>query len=251
MSSDAQQLAGKVAIVTGASSGIGAEIARAFGAAGASVVLVGRSAERLEVSRAAVEAEGARAVGIAVDICATEAPARIVAAALEEFGQIDVLVNAAGVYRPAPLEEITDEDFDEHWETNTRAPFRLTREVRQHLKPGAAVIFLSSASGHAGSRDDIAYCTSKGGVEMMVKAFAAELAPQGIRVNAVAPGTVRTPMNAHLLTPETAEEWLSFTPAGRFGEVGDISPAVVFLASDAASYIHGVSLLIDGGLVAQ
>ncbi|RNL62512.1 SDR family oxidoreductase [Nocardioides marmoriginsengisoli] len=246
-----QQLDGKVAIVTGASSGIGAEIARAFGAAGAAVVLVGRSEERLAETRAAVEAEGARAVTVAADICAAEAPDQIVAQALEAFGRIDVVVHAAGVYRPGALGQITDADFDAHWETNTRAPFRLTRAVRPHLGEGAAVIFLSSASGHVGSAGDIAYCASKGGVELMVKAFAAELAPEGVRVNAVAPGTVHSPMNAHLLTPEITEEWLAFTPAGRFGEVGDISPAVVFLASDAAAYIHGVSLVIDGGLVAQ
>ncbi|MBO9523138.1 MAG: SDR family oxidoreductase [Nocardioidaceae bacterium] len=247
----AEQLANKIAVVTGASSGIGAEIARAFGAAGASVVLVGRSAERLEQARTAVEATGAAATAVAVDVCADDAPERIVSATLAEFGRIDVLVNAAGVYRPATLDEISDADFDDHWRTNVRAPFRLTRAVRPHLPSGGAVVFVSSASGHVGSAGDIAYCTSKGAVELMVKSLAAELAPQGVRVNAVAPGTVHSPMNAHLLTPEVSQEWLAFTPAGRFGEVSDISPAVVFLASDAASYIHGVSLLIDGGLVAQ
>lgn len=245
------QLADKVAVITGASSGIGAEIARAFGAAGADVLLVGRDPGRLETSRVAVEATGARAVALSVDVCADDAPDRIVAAALEAFGRVDVLVNAAGVYRPANLTETTDADFDDHLRTNVRAPFRLTRALRPHLGTGSAVVFVSSASGHVGSAGDIAYCTSKGAVELMVKSLAAELAPQGVRVNAVAPGTVHSPMNAHLLTPETSREWLAFTPAGRFGEVQDVSPAVVFLASDAAAYIHGVSLLVDGGLVAQ
>jgi NAD(P)-dependent dehydrogenase (short-subunit alcohol dehydrogenase family) len=251
VSSSPFDLDGKVALVTGASSGIGAEIARALGAAGASVALVGRSAERLEQAVAAVAATGAVAVGITADLCADDAPAAVVAEAVERLGGIDVLVHSAGVYAMASLADTTDEILDGQWEVNARAPYRLTRAALPHLGAGSAVIFVSSMSGHIGSPDDSAYCASKGAVEMIVKALATELAPQGIRVNAVAPGNVHTPMNAALITPEVQAQIEADTPAGRVGEVADISPAVVYLASSAASYVHGARLDIDGGMVAQ
>ncbi|MBB5076395.1 SDR family NAD(P)-dependent oxidoreductase [Nonomuraea endophytica] len=244
-------LSGKVAVVTGASSGIGAEIARAAGAAGAHVVLAGRSESRLEEAAKAVTAAGADAATVAVDLRADDAPEAIVAAALARFGRIDVLVHSAGIYTQASLEETTDEVFDDQWTINVRAPFRLTRAVRPHLGRGASIIFVSSMSGHVGSPNDSAYCASKGAIELMVKALATELAPAGIRVNAVAPGNVHTPINQELITAEVEREIVAATPAGRIGLVHDISPAVVFLASDAAAYVVGASLPVDGGFIAQ
>lgn len=245
------RLDGKVVLVTGASSGIGAGVARAAGAAGGSVVLVGRSKARLDESAAAVTATGARAAAVAVDLLADDAPQAVVEAALAEFGGIDVLVHSAGVYRMASLEDTTDALLDAHWATNVRAPFRLTRAAKPHLRPGSSVVFVSSMSGRVGSPNDSAYCASKGAVELLVKALATELAPQGIRVNAVAPGNVHTPMNAELITPQLEAEILATTPAGRIGEVDDIAPAVVYLASDAARYVVGASLAVDGGFTAQ
>ncbi|WP_436794600.1 SDR family NAD(P)-dependent oxidoreductase [Actinospongicola halichondriae] len=242
---------GKVAVVTGASSGIGAEIARALGAAGANVALVGRSADRLEVAAAAVTDSGAEALPVSVDLVADDAPTTIVDEVIERFGRLDIVVHSAGVYEMASLADTTDEMLDAHWAVNVRAPFRLSRAALPHLAPGSAIVFISSMSGHVGSPDDSAYCLSKGAIEMLVKALASELAPQGVRVNAVAPGWVRTPMNEHLLTPEDGPEILATIPARRVGEVGDISPAVVYLASDAADYVHGMSLRIDGGFAAQ
>ncbi|MFI6395067.1 SDR family NAD(P)-dependent oxidoreductase [Nonomuraea sp. NPDC050540] len=244
-------LSGKVAVVTGASSGIGAEIARAAGAAGARVVLAGRSESRLEEAAKAVTAAGADAATVAVDLRADDAPEAIVAAALARFGRIDVLIHSAGIYTQASLAETTDEVFDDQWTINVRAPFRLTRAVLPHLGHGASIIFVSSMSGHVGSPGDSAYCASKGAVELMVKALATELAPAGIRVNAVAPGNVHTPINRELITTEVEREIVAATPAGRIGLVHDISPAVVFLASDAAAYVVGASLPIDGGFIAQ
>ncbi|MFI6499425.1 SDR family NAD(P)-dependent oxidoreductase [Nonomuraea typhae] len=244
-------LSGKVAVVTGASSGIGAEIARAAGAAGARVVLAGRSQARLEDAAKAVIAAGADAATVAVDLRADDAPGAIVEAALARFGRIDVLIHSAGIYTQASLEETNDEVFDDQWTINVRAPFRLTRAVRPHLGAGASIIFVSSMSGHVGSPGDSAYCASKGAVELMVKALATELAPAGIRVNAVAPGNVHTPINRELITAEVEREIVAATPAGRIGLVCDISPAVVFLASDAAAYVVGASLPIDGGFIAQ
>jgi len=244
-------LSGMVSVVTGASSGIGAEIARAMGSAGSQVVLVGRSKDRLDSSARAVVTTGAEALYVVADTCADDAPRTIVDETLARFGRLDVLVHSAGVFLPKPFAETTIEAFDSQWDTNVRAPFRLTQAALGHLAPGSSVIFVSSVGGHVGSPDCSAYCASKGAVELLVKSLSSELAPIGIRVNAVAPGDVHTPMNAHLMTPEYEQGLIDSTPARRVGVVGDIAPAVVFLASPAASYVHGVSLLIDGGFAAQ
>lgn len=245
------RLDGTVTVVTGASSGIGAEIARAVGESGGDVLLVGRSAERLASALEAVTATRARAAVVAADLTGDDAPRVVVDAALAEFGRIDGLVNAAGIYRMASLADTTDEIFDEHWHANVRAPYRLTREVAPHLGDGGSVVFVSSMSGHVGSPNDSAYCASKGAIELIVKALGTELAPRGVRVNAVAPGNVHTPINAELITPALEAEILATTPAGRIGEVGDIAPAVVYLLSGASRYVVGASLAIDGGFIAQ
>ncbi|MGX1777001.1 SDR family NAD(P)-dependent oxidoreductase [Nocardia brasiliensis] len=241
-------LEGKVAIVTGASSGIGAEIARELCERGASVLLVGRDEERLDAVRAEL---GATADRLSVELTADEAPDAIVAAALERFGSIDIVVHAAGVFLPTPFVETPDAELDIQLAVNVRAPFRLTRAASAHLSEGSAVIFVSSICGYVGFPNSTAYCATKGAVELLVKSLSTEFAPKGIRVNAVAPGNVRTSINAHLLADADYEQrMLDATPAGRVGEVGDIAPAVAFLASPAAGYIHGSSLLIDGGWVA-
>jgi NAD(P)-dependent dehydrogenase (short-subunit alcohol dehydrogenase family) len=245
--SDTFSLAGRVAVVTGASSGIGAEIARALGGAGARVVLVGRDAARL----AAVAADVAESHEVLSDVTDPAGPERVVSAALERFGRLDVLVHAAGVFLPTPFAETTDEILDRQWDVNVRAPFRLTRSAAEHLGEGSAVIFVSSIAGHVGFPNSSAYCASKGAVELLVKALSMELAPRGVRVNAVAPGNVHTRMNAHLFEDAEYEQaMLAATPAGRVGEVQDIAPAVVFLASPGSGYVHGASLLIDGGWAA-
>ena len=238
-------LKGKVAVITGASSGIGAEIARELSEWGASVLLVGRDEERLDGVASELSRAGAEADRLSIDITADEAPDEIVAKAVARFGTLDILVHAAGVFLPTPFVETPDSELDAQLAVNVRAPFRLTRSAAPHLSDGSAVIFVSSICGYVG-------CATKGAVELLVKSLSAEFAPKGIRVNAVAPGNVRTSINAHLLADKEYErQMLDSTPAGRVGEVGDIAPAVAFLASPAASYIHGSSLLIDGGWVAS
>lgn len=244
-------LAGKVAIVTGASSGIGAETARALAESGARVALVGRDEERLSEAAARAARAGGEAEPVAADIDTDEGPASIVAATIERFGGIDVLVHAAGIFLPTPFAETTEEELDSQWRVNVRAPYRLTQAASEHLGSGGSVIFVSSIAGYVGFPNSSAYCATKGAVELLVKSLSLELAPRGVRVNAVAPGNVATKMNAHLFAdPEYERAMLDSTPAGRVGRVEDIAPAVVFLASPAAGYVHGASLLVDGGWVA-
>ncbi|NYI75837.1 SDR family NAD(P)-dependent oxidoreductase [Nocardioides panzhihuensis] len=245
-------LTGKVAVVTGASSGIGAEIAHEMHRAGAEVLLVGRNQERLAATASSVATDPDRIDSLGVDLTEEAAPDAVVRRALDRFGRLDILVNAAGVFTPTPFLETTDQILDDQWATNVRAPFRLARAATGHLGEGSSIIFVSSICGHAGFPNSTAYCATKGAVELLVKSLTAELSPRGIRVNAVAPGNIRTSINEHLLAdPDYEKQMLAATPAGRIGEVGDIAPAVVFLASPAASYIHGSSLLIDGGWIAS
>lgn len=252
MSAARGQLQNKVAVVTGASSGIGAQVARELAAAGARVLLIGRDVARLDAVVSEICSAGGTAAQRSVDVTEPDAPQYIVAEAIDRLGGLDILVHAAGVFLPTPFAETTDTDLDMQWNINVRAPFRLTRTAVPRMGKGSSVIFVSSICGHVGFPNSSAYCATKGAVELLVKSLTAEFAPLGIRVNAVAPGNVRTSINAHLLADKEYEkQMLDATPAGRVGEVEDIAPAVAFLASPAASYIHGTSLLIDGGWVAS
>ncbi len=243
---------GRATIVTGASSGIGAGAALALAGAGSDLVLVGRSAERLAATEAAAQALGVRAVSVGVDLLAANAPELILAGALSALGRADGIVHSAGVFTPAPFEDITAQMLDSHWQVNVVSPLRLTQAVLPHLAPGSAITFVSSISGHLGSPECVAYCASKGAVELLVKSLAVELGPRGIRVNAVAPSDIRTPMNDHLFASPSYEEGiLAVTPIKRVGVVADVAPAIVYLMSSASSYVNGTSLLVDGGCAAQ
>jgi NAD(P)-dependent dehydrogenase (short-subunit alcohol dehydrogenase family) len=244
-------LDGKVALVTGASSGMGEEITKAMAAAGAGVVAVGRNEERLE---RVVAAAGGEVVAIARDLCKEGAPQAVVDEAVGRMGKLDILANVAGIMELGPLAETPVESLDRQYRTNVRAPFELTQAALPHLREAkGAIIFISSMAALAAFPESAAYTATKGAIDAVARQLAVELAPQGIRVNAIAPGEIDTPMNTEFYAqhPEFVEEMEEFTPAGRLGKASDIAPAAVFLASDMARFVYGVSLPVDGGIVAR
>jgi NAD(P)-dependent dehydrogenase (short-subunit alcohol dehydrogenase family) len=241
-------LGGRVAVVTGASSGIGAAIAEALSQAGARVVVTGRDEERL---RRVGDRLGEHHV-VAADLAEDDAAGTIVAETVGAFGALNVLVHSAGIFWPKPFAEAPLSDFDEQFRVNVRAPYALTQAALPHLQPGGSVIFISSIAGRVGFPSSTAYCGTKGAVELMTKSLAMELAPVGVRVNAIAPGNIHTPMNERFFeSDDYNRSMIDRTPFGRVGVVEDIAPVAVFLASDAARYVHGESLLVDGGWAAQ
>ncbi|WP_033294001.1 SDR family NAD(P)-dependent oxidoreductase [Amycolatopsis jejuensis] len=240
---------GRVALVTGASSGLGAAITRQLAASGARIAAVGRNRDRL----AEVTGElGDAAVALTADLREVGAPEWIVDECVAAHGTVDILVHAAGLGEAQPFDRSLDA-LDRMWLTNLRAPYVLTQAALPHLRGGGSVVFLSSIAGLVACPQATAYGTVKGAVESLTRCLAVEEAPHGVRVNAVAPGTVRTPLSeAGPLADPAGEQFVTDgTPLGRIGDAGDVSSAVLYLASDAAAYVTGHSLVVDGGWTAQ
>ena len=233
-----------VAIVTGASSGIGAACAKRLAADGMSVLGTGRDESRL----ADLAASSDRIATIAVDLTADDAPLRIVDTALEKWGSIDFLVNNAGVGSPKPLHETDDETLDAFLGLMLRAPFRLAREAITHMGPGSAIINVTSTFAVVGGLRGGAYSAAKGGLTALTTHIACQYGAQGIRCNAVAPGVTQTPMVAQRLSDERFRKInTEMTPHTRLGTVDDIAATVAFLCSDGGSFINGQTIVVDGG----
>lgn len=237
----------KVAIVTGAGSGIGLALAKMLAEAGTAVVGIGRDTGKLanlekEIGNPAMVAT------LSVDVTADDAPAKIVALALERFGRIDYLVNNAGVGSPKPVDEATDEDYDTMMNVMLRAPFRLCREVLPHLGDGASVVNVTSTFAHIGGRRGGAYSAAKGGLKSLTEHMACEYGPRGIRSNCVAPGVTRTEMVAHRFADEAFKRVnVETTPYPRLAEAEDVASVIAFLCSDNSMMVNGQSIVVDGG----
>ena len=237
----------QVAIVTGSSSGIGFGCATTLAEAGIAVLGTGRDAGRLADLEKAVD-DPSRIATVAVDLTETDAPSRIVEAALQRWGRIDFLVNNAGVGSPKPLHETTDDDLDYLLGLMLRAPFRMAREVLPHLRAGSAIINVTSTFAVVGGMRGGAYSAAKGGLTALTTHIACQYGPAGIRCNAVAPGVTVTPMVEHRLEDERFRKInTEMTPHQRLGRVSDIASTVAFLCSPGGSFINGQTIVVDGG----
>jgi NAD(P)-dependent dehydrogenase (short-subunit alcohol dehydrogenase family) len=247
-------LDGKIAFVTGAGRGLGRAGALALAQAGAHLALVSRTRSQLEETAAAVERLGRKAVVATADTRSREEVEAAVRAAVEALGRIDILFNNAGTNVRKPVVDMTDEDWHTIMDTNVKGAFLVARAVaRQMVRQGSgAIINMSSMSAMSAEPTKAVYAASKGAVALLTKGLALELAPHGIRVNAIAPGYMLTSLVKGGLDadPERKKRVLARIPLGRLGEPEEIGGALVFLASDAARYITGASITIDGGWTA-
>jgi len=237
----------QVAIITGAGSGIGLATARQLYDAGMAIVGVGRDPAKLTALEGEI-GDPERLATLAVDIADVEAPQAIVKLALDRFGQIDFLINNAGLGSPKPLHETDDEMLDQFLGVMLRAPFRLARDVIPHLQPGSAVINVTSTFAVVGGRRGGAYSAAKGGLTSLTLHMACEYGPQGIRSNCVAPGVTVTDMVSHRLEDRAFRRMnIDMTPAPRLGKVEDVASTIAFLCSPGAAHINGQTIVVDGG----
>jgi 3-oxoacyl-(acyl-carrier-protein) reductase/malonyl CoA-acyl carrier protein transacylase len=248
----AGRLAGKAALVTGASRGIGKAIAMRLAAEGADVALVGRQAATLEETAAAIRALGRKAAVCVSDVSRSEDAKKTVEAALTALGRLDILVNNAGITKDGLIARMADDDWDAVLDTNLKGAFAFIKAVaRPMMKQESGVIInVSSVIGIMGNAGQCNYAAAKGGLIALTKSAARELAPRHIRVNAVAPGFVRTKMTEGL-TEELKTRMLDTIPLKRFGSSEDIAGVVAFLAGEDAAYMTGQTLAVCGGLVMQ
>ena len=236
-------LSGKVALITGATGGIGGAIARKMRDAGATVVVSGRNVAKMDAEF------GDEYIKIPCDLAADGGAVELVMNTIEAAGKIDILINNAGITRDTLLMRMTDEQFDEVINTNLRSCFKMCRAAIMPMMKNrfGRIINMASIIGTIGGPGQANYAASKGGMIAMTKSIAAEVASRGITANAIAPGFIKTPMT-DVLPDELKKSYLAQIPAGRFGEPDDIANACVFLASDEASYINGQTLHVNGGM---
>lgn len=245
------RLDGKRALVTGAGRGIGLALAAALAQHGAHVALAARSPEEIEEAAAAIRAEGGSAEAMPMDI-ADLAATRAALAAAQPF---DILVNNAGTNRPAPFQEVREEDFDAVMALNLRAAFFVSQAVAQGLIAAGrtgSIIHISSQMGHVGGAQRTVYCASKHAIEGLTKAMAIDLAPHGIRVNSICPTFIETPLTRPFFeSGDFRDTVLGKIKLGRLGQVEDLMGAVVLLAGEAGALMTGSSMIIDGGWTAE
>jgi len=246
------ELKGKVAVVTGASKGIGAGIAKGLGAAGASVVVnYASSKEGADRVVAEINSNGGKAIAVQGDVAKAADVERLFKETKKAFGKLDVLVNNAGIYQFTPLEDVTEAEFHREFNTNVLGLILATREAVKYFGPeGGSVINVGSVASSLTPPNSVVYTATKGAVDATTRVLAKELGPKNIRVNSINPGGVETEgtHTAGIVGSDFQKQMVAQTPLGRFGQPDDIAPVAVFLASPASGWLTGEVLRASGGL---
>lgn len=247
---DRFSLAGRKALVTGASKGIGAEICAVFADAGADIVALGRDEAGLAATAGKVRAHGRRCLTLTAEMASPTEPVAACERALAEWGTIDILVNSAGIANVGPALEFATEDWDRMMAVNLRAPFLTARSLAPAMiaQGWGKIIMISSQTGVIALDDHAAYATSKGGLNALTKSLCAEWARHNVQVNAICPTVVMTPMGREVWgRPEKGDPFRNATPARRFAEPVEVADAALYLASDASAMVNGALLMVEGG----
>ena len=249
------KLDGRVALITGGNRGLGFVMASALAEAGADVVVTSRQMEKAQESAVAIaEATGRRTLGLKVDVTDAQQVEAMVQSVIQTFGRIDILVNNAGINVRKPIEEFDEASWDLVQNTNLKAPFLCSRAVARHMKEQqyGRVINVSSMLGLVALPERAAYSSSKGGLIQLTKVLALEWATHNITVNALCPGPIATELNNIVMNnPQANQFFLDHIALGRWGRPEELGGAIIFLASDASSFMTGATLVVDGGWTAQ
>ena len=247
-------LEGKVAVVTGASSGLGRQMAKALAEQGADVAILARRIERLEALKVEIEKNGVKCLAVKCDVCDEESIKEAVKAVKDEFGRIDILVNNAGVVEySSGIHDHTTEQWDKVLDTDLKGVFLMSREVSKIMmeQKSGKVINIASVGGLQAGPAQISYFAAKGAVVNMTRAMAGDMAPYGVLVNAIAPGVYETEMTAGAIDAPASQPLKNRTALKRFGREGELNGALIYFASDANTYTTGQVLYVDGGLTTQ
>lgn len=248
------ELSGKVAVVVGGTSGIGRAIAHGFAQAGADVIPTSRRADQVDATAREIEEFGRRSLRVASDVSDRASLELVLSEAVEAFGKVDILVNSAGRTKRAPTVDFAEADWNEILDTNLTGTLRACQVFGRHMleRESGSIINIASLSTFVALYEVAAYSASKAAVGSLTKSLAIEWSSRGVRVNAIAPGVFRTALNHKLLDEtERGREFKLRTPMKRFGNVEELAGAAIFLASDAASFVTGEILAVDGGFLAS